>query len=154
MTNSSNRAKMKLTRRTITDIAEILGSIKINRIEDKEAKFALFKNLIAMRKVAKESAADSDEIIRKFQEDWEDEIPAIRKFREADKPVLGHLDYLEAEKDANKAISDIFSQEVELDIDRIPEGPLCDPNCWDANITAGDILGAIDYLKDNGIIGE
>ena len=145
---------MKLTRRAVADIADILGGIKINRIEDKVAKFALFKNLVALRKVAKESEADSDEIIRKFHEDWADEIPAIRKFRSEGKPVLGHLDYLEAEKDANKAISDIFSQEVELDIDRIPEGPISAPNCWDANIAAGDILDAIDYLKDNGIIGE
>ena len=68
--------------------------------------------------------------------------------------MTGWLDFLEAEKDANKAISDIFSQEVELDIEPVPETPLYNPDCWDINIKASDIPFSIDYMKENGIIKE
>lgn len=145
---------MKLARHTAMDLAAILGGIKINRIEDKDAKAALLKDYLALRKVAKEARADKDEIIRKFQEDWKEEIPAVEKFRRENKPVLGHLDYLEAERDANKAIGEIFANEVEVEIEPIRESPLYNPDCWDINIKAADIPGAIDYLKDNGVIKE
>lgn len=145
---------MKLARHIIDNLAEILGGIKINRIEDKEAKAALLKNFLALRKVAKEAEADRNEIVRKFQEDWADEIPTIEKFRKAGEPVIGHLDYLEAERDANKAIGEIFANEVEVEIEPIRESPLYNPDCWDINIKAADIPGAIDYLKDNGVIKE
>ena len=138
---------MKLTRRAIADIAEILGGIKINRIEDKEAKAALLKDYLAIRKEARQAGADRDEIIRKFQDDWKDEIPAIGKFRAGGKPVLGHLDYLEAEKDANKAICDLFSQEVEIDIAPARMDAI---SAFSEDIT----LEALAFLMDNGIIGE
>ena len=136
---------MKLTRRAIADIAEILGGIKINRIEDKEAKAALLKDYLAIRKEARQAEADRDEIIRKFQDDWKDEIPAIGKFRAEGKPVLGHLDYLEAEKDANKAISAVFSQEVDIDLTAVPIDAL---DAVSEDIT----LEQIALLQENGII--
>lgn len=136
---------MKLTRRAIADIAEILGGIKINRIEDKEAKAALLKDYLAIRKEARQAEADRDEIIRKFQDDWKDEIPAIGKFRAEGKPVLGHLDYLEAEKDANKAISAVFSQEVDIDLAPVEMDAL---EAVSEDIT----LEQIAFLQENGII--
>ena len=145
---------MKLARNIIDNLVEILGGIKINRIEDKEAKSALLKNFLALRKVAKEAEADRNEIVRKFQEDWADEIPAIEKFRKAGEPVIGHLDYLEAERDANKAIVEIFANEVEVEIEPIRESPLYNPDCWDINIKVADIPGAIEYMKEIGIISK
>ena len=136
---------MKLTRRAIADIAEILGGIKINRIEDKEAKAALLKDYLAIRKEARQAEADRDEIIRKFQDDWKDEIPAIGKFRAEGKPVLGHLDYMEAEKDANKAISAVFSQEVDIDLAPVEMDAL---EAVSEDIT----LEQIAFLQENGII--
>ena len=105
---------MKLSETMI--VAEILAGIKINRIEDKVAKTALLKDYLAIRRAAKEADDATGEIVRKFQEDWADEIQAVRSFREKHKPVIGHLDFLEAERDANKAIVDTLDSEVELDI--------------------------------------
>ena len=96
--------------------AKILSGVKLNRIPDKEAKSALLKDYLALRRVARDANADKDEIVRKFQEDWGDELAAVESFRRQGKAVVGHLDYLEAERDANKAISDIFTAEVEVEI--------------------------------------
>ena len=137
---------MKLARHIIDNLAEILGGIKINRIEDKEAKAALLKNFLALRKVAKEAEADRNEIVRKFQEDWADEIPAIEKFRREGKPVLGHLDYLEAERDANKAISDLLKEEVDIDITPVPADSIM-------AVSEDITLEQVALLQEYGIIG-
>lgn len=139
--------EMKLTRHIIADLAEILGGIKINRIDDKEAKAVLLKDYLAIRKVARETESDRNEIIRKFQEDWADEIPAVEKFRKEGKPVLGHLDYLDAEKDANKAISSLFSEEVDIDLARVKLDAI---SAFPDEIT----LDVVAFLSENGIIGE
>ena len=138
---------MKLARHTIVGLAGILGGIKINRIEDKEAKAVLLKDYLAIRKAAKEAEADREEIVRKFQEDWMAEIPAIEKFRKENKPVLGHLDYLDAEKDANKAISDIFSTEVDIDIKPVPTDDFV-ASCGDEELS----LEQIAFLSECGLL--
>ena len=137
---------MKLARHTAIDLAGILGGIKINRIEDKDAKAALLKDYLALRKVAKEAEADRDEIVRKFQEDWKDEIPAIEQYRKEGKQVIGHLDYLDAEKDANRAIVDTFSQEVDIDLATVKMDAI---SAFSEDIT----LESIAFLAENGIIG-
>jgi nucleoside-specific outer membrane channel protein Tsx len=107
---------MKLKLYIIDQIAGILAGVKINRIEDKAAKSNLMKDYLALRKILKSAQEDKDEIIRKFQEDWGEELAAVEKYRREKKPVVGHLDYLEAERDANKAIQDLFSREVDITI--------------------------------------
>lgn len=136
---------MKLARHTAIDLAGILGGIKINRIEDKDAKAALLKDYLALRKVAKDAEADRDEIVRKFQEDWKDEIPAIEQYRKEGKQVIGHLDYLDAEKDANRAIVDTFSQEVDIDLATVKMDAI---SAFSEDIT----LESIAFLAENGII--
>lgn len=126
-------------------LVEILAGIKINRIEDKDAKAALLKDYLALRKVAKAAEADRDEIVRKFQDDWREELPAVEKFRREGKPVVGHLDYLEAERDANKAIVDTFSQEVDIDLAPVKMDAI---SAFSEDIT----LEAVAALADNGII--
>ena len=138
---------MKLTRHTIVNLATILGGIKINRIEDKDAKAALLKDYLALRKVAKEAEADRDEIVRKFQEDWKDELAAVEAYRREKKPVVGHLDYLEAERDANKAIQDTFAKEVELTLAPVPFDAIAD-------VSEDITLEQVAFLQDNGIIKE
>lgn len=136
---------MKLARHTAIELAGILAGIKINRIEDKDAKAALLKDYLALRKVAKEAEADKDEIIRKFQEDWKDEIPAIEQYRKDGKQVVGHLDYLDAERDAGKAIQDLLKAEVDIDITAVPTD--------DIMAVSEDItLGQIAMLQEYGII--
>lgn len=143
---------MKLKLYIIDQIAGILAGVKINKMEDKAAKSALMKDYLALRKVLKPAREDKDEIVSKFQEDWWEELAAVEKYRKEEKPVVGHLEYLDAEKDANKAISDIFDREVELELEMVPDSPLLNPELWGENITIEQIFGSIDFLKENGII--
>ncbi len=136
---------MTLKRNIIIALAEILAGMKINKVVNKEAKAALLKDYLALRKEAKQADADREEIVRKFQDDWAEELPRVESFRRQGKPVVGHLDYLEAEKDANKAISDIFSQEVDIDLTAVPIDAL--------DAVSDDItLEQIALLQENGII--
>lgn len=136
---------MKLA--AINIAAGILSGIKLNRITDKDAKAALLRDYLALRKVCKEAEAEKDEIIRKFQEDWADELKAVQAFRDKGEKVVGHDDYLDAEKDANKAISDIFSAPVDIDLSPAKIEALID---FSEDIT----LEQIAFLEDCGIIEE
>lgn len=98
----------------------ILAGIKINRIADKRVKACLVNDYLHLRKFVKEAEAERQDLVDKFQQDWADELAEVEAFRRDGKPVVGHDAYLEAEKDANKAISDIFSREVEVDIKPVP----------------------------------
>jgi hypothetical protein len=109
---------MKLSE--VNVIVGILAGMKINRIADKKIKTALLNDYLHLRPHFKKANEDVEEIRRKFQEDWNDELDAVQAFRDKSKPVVGHDAYLEAEKDANKAISDTLSAEVEVDIKSVP----------------------------------
>lgn len=98
----------------------ILAGIKINRITDKRVKACLVNDYLHLRKFVKEAEAERQDLVDKFQQDWADELAEVEAFRRDGKPVVGHDAYLEAERDANKAISDIFSREVEVDIKPVP----------------------------------
>ena len=136
---------MTLKRNIIIALAEILAGMKINKVVNKEAKAALLKDYLALRKEAKQADADREEIVRKFQDDWAEELPRVESFRRQGKPVVGHLDYLEAEKDANKAISAVFSQEVDIDLTPVEMDAL---EAVSEDIT----LEQIAFLQENGII--
>lgn len=134
---------MKLA--SINIAAGILSGVKINRIADKDSKDALLRDYLALRRVCKEADAEKDEIIHKFQEDWADELGEVQAFRDRKAAVVGHDAYLEAEKDANKAIQGIFSEDV--DIDLIPAK-------MDAILSVSDdiTLEQLAFLRDCGII--
>ncbi len=136
---------MKLARHTAIDLSVILGGIKINRIEDKDAKAALLKDYLALRKVAKEAEADREEIVRKFQDDWADVLPAVQAFRDRKEMVVGYDDYLDAEKDANKAIVGVFSAQVEIDLCPVGNDAIMG---FSEDIT----LEQIAFLQECGII--
>lgn len=136
---------MKLA--AINIAAGILSGIKLNRITDKDAKAALLRDYLALRKVCKEAEAEKDEIIRKFQDDWADELKAVQAFRDKGEKVAGHDDYLDAEKDANKAIQDIFSAIVDIDLSPAKIDAIID---FSEDIT----LEQIAFLEDCGIIEE
>ncbi len=105
---------MKLS--TINAAAGILSGMKINKIADKDVKNALVSDYIAMRKVLREANEDTQEVIKKFQEDWRDELAPVDALRKENKPVVGHDEYLDAEKDANIAIAAIMGKDVEIDV--------------------------------------
>lgn len=105
---------------TINVVAGILSGLKINRIPDKKVKSALVNDYIHLRRFVKDADEQRRELIEKFQSDWRDELGAVEEFRKEGKPVVGHEDYLDAERDANKAIADIFDQEVDASPKSIP----------------------------------
>ena len=138
---------MKLAIAEINAAVGMLSGIKFNRIADKEAKTALLEDYLALRRVVKDADAEKSEIVRKFQEDWADELPKVQAFRDKDEPVVGHDDYLEAEKDANKAIIDLFSEKVDIDLSPAKLDAIMD---FSEDIT----LEQIAFLQECGIIKE
>ena len=136
---------MKLTIYQTSAAAGILSGIKLSRITDKDAKAALLKDYIAIRKVVKGAEDEKGEIVRKFQDDWADELAAVQSYREKCRPVVGHLDYLEAEKDANKAIQDIYAGDVDIDLSPVKMEAIMD---FSDDIT----LEQIAFLQDCGIL--
>lgn len=136
---------MKLS--DVNVIVGILAGMKINRIADKKTKTALLGDYIHLRPLFKKANDDAEEIRRKFQEDWADELDAVQSFREKRKPVVGHKAYLEAEMDANKAISDVFSAEVEVDIKSVPMEEFMTA-CGGEELTFEQIA----FLQEAGII--
>ena len=105
---------MKLA--TINMIVGILAGIKLNKITDKRVKTTLVNDYLHLRKFVREAETDRQALVDKFPEDWADELGPVNALRMEGKQVVGHDAYLDAEKDTNKAISDIFAREVEVDI--------------------------------------
>jgi len=136
---------MKLSE--VNVVVGILAGVKINRIADKKIKTALLNDYLALRPHFKKANEDVEEIRRKFQEDWNDELDAVQAFRDKRKPVVGHDAYLEAEKDANKAISDTLSAEVEVDIKSVPMDDFM-AACGGEELTFEQIA----FLQESGIV--
>jgi hypothetical protein len=136
---------MKLSE--VNVIVGILAGMKINRITDKKTKTALLNDYLHLRPLFKKANDDAEEIRKKFQDDWEDELGAVQAFRDKRKPVVGHDAYLEAEKDANKAISDLFSSSVDVDINSVPMDEFM-TSCGGEELTFEQIA----FLQDTGII--
>ena len=136
---------MKLAKYKIINIDAILAASRISRIADKEVKDALLKEYLELHKIAAAAKADQEEISRKFNADWREDAIAVAKYRDANKPVVGHLDYLDAERDANKAIQDLLKAEVDIDI---TPAPIDEILAFSEDIT----LGQIAMLQEYGII--
>ena len=136
---------MKLSE--VNVIVGILAGMKINRIADKKIKTALLNDYLHLRPHFTKANEDVEEIRRKFQEDWNDELDAVQAFRDKRKPVVGHDAYLEAEKDANKAISDTLSAEVEVDIKSVPMDDFM-ASCGGEELT----LEQVAFLQESGIV--
>ena len=136
---------MKLAKYKIINIDSILVASRINRIADKEVKDALLKEYLELHKIAAAAKADQEEISRKFNADWRDEATAVAKYRNAGKPVVGHLDFLDAERDAEKAIQDLLKAEVDIDITPVPMDEIM-------AVSEDITLGQVAMLQEYGII--
>ena len=101
-------------------IVGILSGLKLNKVADKEIKATLINDYLYLRRLVKQAREDKDEIATKFQSDWRDDFVAVENLRREKKPVVGYDKYLVAEADANKAISDLFSAEVEVSVKSVP----------------------------------
>ena len=136
---------MKLAKYKIINIDSILVASRINRIADKAVKDALLKEYLEIHKIAEAAKADQNEISRKFNADWREEATAVAKYRNAGKPVVGHLDFLDAERDAEKAIQDLLKAEVDIDITAVPMDEIM-------AVSEDITLGQIAMLQEYGII--
>jgi hypothetical protein len=125
----------------------ILAGMKINKITDKKVKTALVNDYLCLRKFAKEADTDRKELVDKFQSDWADELDEVEAFRRNGQPVIGHDSYLEAEKDANRAISDLFTREVEVDIKSIPLDDFM-AYCGAEDLT----IEQLAFLQESGLV--
>lgn len=107
---------MTITKENAINVTNILSGMTLNKISDKDVKNALVWNYIVLRKIARETNTDTQEVITKFQEDWKDAIAPVRAFRDAKKPVVGYDDFLSAEKDATNTIATIMQAEVDANV--------------------------------------
>lgn len=101
---------------TIASITGVLSGMKINKISDKRVKSALLNDYLHLRRHLKDADADREEVVKKFRDDWKDELASVEAFRKEGKEVVGHDAYLDAERDANQAIADIFNSNVEVSL--------------------------------------
>lgn len=101
---------------TIASITGVLSGMKINKISDKRVKSALLNDYLHLRRHLKDADADREEVVKKFRDDWRDELAAVEAFRKEGKEVVGHDAYLDAERDANQTIADIFNSDVEVSL--------------------------------------
>ena len=136
---------MKLS--IINALAGMLSSMKINKITDKAVKTALVNDYLHLRKFVKEADDERRELVEKFQKDWAEELPLVEAFRRENKPVEGHQEYLEAEADANKAIAEIFDNDVEVSLKAVPVDDFV-AACGVEELT----LEQIAFLQENGLI--
>lgn len=128
--------------------AGILSGIRINRITDREVKAILVDDYLRLRRIVKDADEERRELVEKFQADWADELDAVESFRREDRPVVGHDAYLEAERDANRAIAAIFDREVDAGIRPVPMDSVLS-SFADEELT----LEQIAVLRESGIAG-
>lgn len=137
--------KMKLT--IANAVASILSGIKINKISDKEIKSVLIKDYIQLKKLLKEAEEERQELVAKFQSDWQSDIFQVAALRRENKPIEGHDEYLEAENDANKEISRIFNRDAEVELIPVELDKFVSA-IGDEDLT----IETVSFLQDNGIL--
>lgn len=88
--------------------------VNFYRFSNKEIKVALTKNYLALRKVAKQAASDQDELVKKFQEDWKEEIGPVQALRDKQLPIEGYDAYLKAEAEGVETIQALLDADVQI----------------------------------------
>lgn len=131
----------------VNTITNILSGIKLNKIPDKNTKETLVKDYLLLKKLVKEVEGEKQDIISKFQSDFQDEIQEVNTLRQKNEPVEGHKEYLEAENDAIKMIDDAYARDVEVSLTSVELDKFL--------AAAGEealTLETIAFLQENGII--
>lgn len=138
---------MKLTTNNAIAIVNTLAGMKLSRIADTEVRTNLVWDYVELRRVSKAADDRRAEIVKKFQEDWADEIDDVRNLRADNKPVIGHDSFLESERDANELIAAIYNEDVEVSIRPVGMDQLV------GAISGDDItFEQVAFLADNGIV--
>lgn len=131
----------------VNAVVNILSGIKLNKIPDKDTKEILVKDYLLLKKLVKEVEGEKQDIISKFQSDFQDEIQEVDALRQKNEPVEGHEEYLEAEKDAIKMINDAYAKDVEVSLTSVELDKFL--------AAAGEealTLETIAFLQENGVI--
>lgn len=122
-------------------VGDILVALRINRIQDKDAKLALTRAFVSVRNALRSVEADRDALSEKFRADWADEIGSKDK----------SYAYLKAEAEANEAIREMYDRDAGVSVDKVAADLLYDPELWGADDTLGQIANSVDFLVRAGI---
>ena len=125
----------------------ILGGIGITKLPDKLVKTTILNDYLYLRKFVREAEDESAEISKKFREDWGDEMDVVEVALAKREPVVGHENYIEAKKDAEKILHDIMDRDVDIDIRSVQMDDFMNA-CKNENLT----LEQIAFLQEVGIL--
>lgn len=133
----------------IKALVDILAGIKLCKIPDSDVKGGILMNYLALRKIVKDVEADKQELVMKFQEDWQDERNAVIELRKKKQLVEGHDDYLKAVDETNLILQKMDETEMEVSIKPVKMDKFV------ASIPGEEInLEQIAILVDCGILEE
>lgn len=133
----------------IKAIVDILAGIKLCKISDSDVKGGILMNYLALRKIVKDVEADKQELVMKFQEDWQEERNAVIELRKKKQPVEGHDDYLKAVDETNLILQKMDETEMEVSIKPVKMDKFV------ASVPGEEInLEQIAILVDCGILEE
>ena len=94
----------------IAKIANCLSGMKLTA--------ELFPIYLPMRKILRGIEQDRDELVRKFREDWGEEINAVEEMRKTGQ-VEGHEEYLAAEKAGSDCIQALYDADYPVEYNRL-----------------------------------
>lgn len=134
---------------TIDKLAVILGGLKLNRISDKSVRNTLVNDFLHLRMRLKVAQSEAEEFRKKFREDWEEELNAVERLRAEGKPLDDHKEYLDAEKEANKMLQDLYEQEVEVALKPVKMDAFL-AACGGEDMS----LEQVAVLEENGMLEE
>lgn len=133
----------------IKALVDILAGIKLCKIPDSDVKGGILMNYLTLRKIVKDVEADKQELVMKFQEDWEEERNAVIELRKKKQPVEGHDDYLKAVDETNLILQKMDETDMEVSIKPVKMDKFV------ASIPGEEInLEQIAILVDCGILEE
>lgn len=136
---------MKISK--INNIVGILGGIGITKLPDKQVKTTILNDYIYLRKFIRDAEDESAEVSKKFREDWGEEMEAVETMIVKNEPVVGHENYIEAKKDAEKILRDIMDRDVDIEIKSVQMDDFMNA-CKNENLT----LEQIAFLQEVGIL--
>lgn len=123
----------------IINAVNTLAGVKINKIKNDKIKFSLIADYRALRKASRSIDESRQDVIKKFQEDFAEELEAVQKLRSEGKAVTGHDAFLKAERDVKKVL-DQMAQE-DCPVEGLTQVSLSDfvKNVSDADLSMEDI---------------
>ena len=105
----------------IINAVNVLGRVRIHKIQNEKVKFSLLRAYRTLRKASREIDDYRKDVIEGFQRDFQPELEDVQQLRCSGRPVTGHDAFLKAESDANRHLQEMLREEVTgLAFDTIP----------------------------------